>query len=973
MSIENISAYQVIEKREIRELASVGYLLKHKKTGANVLVMSNDDNNKVFSIAFRTPPADSTGVPHILEHSVLCGSRHFPAKDPFIELAKGSLNTFLNAMTYPDKTIYPVASCNEKDFKNLMHVYMDAVLYPNIYEREEIFRQEGWHYELESEDAPLSYNGVVYNEMKGAFSSPEQVLERVILNKLYPDTAYANESGGDPENIPDLSYEQFKAFHSRYYHPSNSYIYLYGDCDMGERLTWLDKEYLSRFDKIEVDSAVKFQPPFDGMREAHCRYSITEDESEQDNTYLSYNMVVDTSLNKELYLAFQILEYALLAAPGAPLKQALLDKKIGKDIISTYENGVYQPYVSVIAKCANPSDREAFLDTIRQALTQLSEQGIDKKALEAGINYFEFKYREADFGSYPKGLMYGLQAFDSWLYDEGQPFMHIEADETFRYIKEQVHTGYFEELIKKYLLDNPHSLLVIVEPQKGLTAKLEEETAKKLAAYKESLSKEALAQLVIDTQALRRYQEEPSSKEDLEKIPQLERADIRREAEPLCNEEKWVGDTLLLYHEVFTKGIGYLELLFDMSRVPTELLPYAGILKSVLGYVDTENYAYSELYNEINRSTGGITPGLSTFARLDRPDTFAAKFEIRAKVLYDKLGFAFDMIREILLTSRMDDDKRLYEIIAMLKSRMQMNLPEAGHSTAVSRALSYCSRSSCFSEKVGGIEFYRVIEMLEADFEGHKEELKSNLKALMHIIFRPENLMVDYTAEQAGLEGLTSHVEALKAQLYHDPIKAAPFELKPVQKNEGFKTASKVQYVALAGNFQQAGLSYTGALKVLKVILGYDYLWNNVRVKGGAYGCMNAFSRTGDSYLVSYRDPNLEKTLSVYEGVPDYIRSFTADERTMTKYIIGTVSDMDVPLTPSMKGSRSLSAYMNRISYERLQEERDQVLYVTEEDIQALAGHVEAILKQHNLCVVGSEEKLKADAALFGQVESLFS
>ena len=490
MNVKNIKAYEIIQQEELRGIRSRGYLLRHKKSGARVLLIENDDNNKVFSIGFRTPPADSTGVPHIMEHSVLCGSKNFPAKDPFVELVKGSLNTFLNAMTYPDKTVYPVASCNDKDFQNLMHVYMDAVLYPNIYEHEEIFRQEGWSYKLDSPDGELQYNGVVYNEMKGAFSSPESVLDRVVLNTLFPDTSYANESGGDPERIPDLTYEQFLDFHRKYYHPSNSYIYLYGDMDMEEKLEWLDQEYLSHFEKAEVDSRIRMQEPFQEMVEKELPYSIASDESEEDNTYLSYNKVIGTSLDRELYLAFQVLDYALLSAPGAPLKKALTEAGIGKDIMGSYDNGILQPVFSVISKNANLDQKEAFVEKIEEVLRGIVENGMDKKALEAGINYHEFRYREADFGSYPKGLMYGLQILDSWLYDDEKPFIHIEALDTFEFLKKQVGTGYYEDLIRRYILENPHGAIVSVCPEKGRTARMDRELSKKLEEYKESLSEE---------------------------------------------------------------------------------------------------------------------------------------------------------------------------------------------------------------------------------------------------------------------------------------------------------------------------------------------------------------------------------------------------------------------------------------------------------------------------------------------------
>ncbi len=613
MSIKDVKGYELIKKETLEGIKAEGYLLRHKKSGARVIYVQNDDNNKVFSIGFRTPPNDSTGVPHILEHSVLCGSKNFPAKDPFVELVKGSLNTFLNAMTYPDKTVYPVASCNGKDFQNLMHVYMDAVLYPNIYEHEEIFRQEGWSYKLDSAGDKLTYNGVVYNEMKGAFSSPEGVLDRVVLNTLFPDTSYANESGGDPEVIPNLTYEQFLDFHRKYYHPSNSYIYLYGDMDIEEKLNWLDDKYLSSFDFQQVDSSIRRQHPFDAMQEKIIEYSIASDEPEEDNTYLSYNKVIGTSLDRELYLAFEILDYALLSAPGAPLKKALTDAGIGKDIMGSYDNGIYQPVFSVIAKNTNETQKEAFIRVIEDVLSGIVKNGIDKKALEAGINYHEFRYREADFGNYPKGLMYGLQILDSWLYDENEPFMHIEALDTFAFLKEKVGSRYYEELIQKYLLDNPHGAIVIVKPEKGRTARMDAALDAKLQEYKAALPLQEIERLVERTKGLEEYQSAPESEEDLERIPVLERKDISREIEPIVNEELKLAGIPVIFHEIETNGIGYADVLFDMSSVSEELLPYVGILQSVLGIIDTEHYDYGSLFNEINVHTGGVGTSLEIY------------------------------------------------------------------------------------------------------------------------------------------------------------------------------------------------------------------------------------------------------------------------------------------------------------------------------------------------------------------------
>jgi len=974
MKLQELTTYELIQEHHLKDLQSEGYILKHKKSGAKVVLLSNDDENKVFSIGFRTPPKDSTGLPHILEHSVLCGSKRFPSKDPFVELVKGSLNTFLNAMTYPDKTVYPIASCNDKDFQNLMHVYMDAVFYPNIYEHDEIFRQEGWSYKLDSADAKLEYNGVVYNEMKGAFSSPEGVLDRVVLNSLFPDTSYRNESGGDPEVIPELTYEQFLDFHRKYYHPSNSYIYLYGDMDMTEKLEWLDKEYLSHFDAMEIDSKIQKQEAFAERKEVEIAYSVSSNESEEDNTYLSYNKVIGTSLDRNLYLAFEILDYALLSAPGAPLKKALVDAGIGKDIMGSYDNGIYQPVLSIVAKNANQEQKEEFISVIEDTLKSIVENGMDKKAIEAGINYHEFRYREADFGNFPKGLMYGLQIFDSWLYDDEKPFIHLDAIETFKFLKEQVNTNYFEQLIQKYLLDNTHASIVVVKAEKGRTARLEKELDEKLQAYKASLSKEEVDRLVERTAQLIAYQEEPSTEEELKTIPVLEREDISREIAPIYNEEKYYDDTLMVYHNIETNGIGYVDLLFDLSAAPAELLPYVGILQSVLGIIDTKNYEYGELFNEINVHTGGIGTSLEMYPNVTKvkEKEFKATFEMKAKALYDKLPTAFAMMKEILVNSKLDDEKRLKEILDITKSRLQMRFQSAGHTTSALRAMSYASPLAKFKDITNGIGFYQTVNDICEHFEEKKEELIQNLQKLCKMLFRAENMMISYTASEEGLADMEKLIADLKTDLYKETVESVPCILQCEKKNEGFKTSSKVQYVARAGNFIDQGVDYTGALHILKVILSYDYLWQNVRVKGGAYGCMSSFNRLGDGYFVSYRDPNLEKTNEIYEGITQYLRQFDVSDRDMTKYIIGTISNIDQPMNPAAKGDRSLNLYMNHVSKEMIEKERKEILDATQEDIRKLADVVDAVLKANQLCVIGSEEKIEEQKTLFDETKDLF-
>ncbi len=976
MKIEELRSYEIIEKRRIEDLRSESFLLRHKKTGARVALLSNDDENKVFYIGFRTPPSDSTGVAHILEHSVLCGSRRFPVKDPFIELAKGSLNTFLNAMTFPDKTLYPVASCNDKDFRNLMEVYLDAVFYPNIHSEDKIFRQEGWHYELEAKEKELRLNGVVYNEMKGALSSPDDIFEQELMESLYPDTTYHYNSGGDPADIPRLRYEDFAEFHRKYYHPSNSYIYLYGNMDMAEQLDFIDREYLSAYEERQVDSEIKEQPAFTAVRRVVREYPIGEEEDEARKAYLSYNAAVGDTLDQELYIAFQVLDYALCSASGAPLKQALVERGIGTDISSVYENGIRQPYFSILSKNADAGREQDFLDTVKEVLEKIVKEGFDKKALLAALNYYEFKYREASFGSYPKGLMYGLQIMDSWLYDDTKPFIHVEANDTYRRLREKVESGYFEGLVRKYLLDNPHRSILILLPHRGLAEERDRELEKKLAAYKASLSEEQIEALAAATRELADYQDAPDRPEDLAKIPMLSRKDIKKEAAGLVNELRMVEDTRLLCHDIYTNGIGYLRLMFDLENVPERLFPYVGILKSVLGLLNTARFSYGELFNEIFTVTGGMETVNNIYVDYRDRKKCAVTLEIKIKAFEGNVEKALELAEEILLTSDLGDRKRLREIIAESKSRLQSQMLSASHSVAVSRALAGISIPFAYNEMFSGLDFYRLTEKLEQDFETLGEELSSSLQELADIIFRPENLMVDLTGSRELADKMPAMLKNFKLALGKRSGKAPRVEkFIPVfeKKKEAYKTPGQVQYVCRAGNFRESGLPYTGALKVLKVMMNYDYLWNKVRVHGGAYGCFTSFGRSGDSYFVSYRDPNLENTIRVYEQAPAYIAGFDGDERTLTQFIIGAVSELDIPMTPEAKGTYSLAGYMTGMTDADIQKERDELLGVTARELRQLADYVRTFLDEECLCVVGSAEKIKAADALFDSVENLIS
>ena len=971
MKIENISAYEIVKKEDLTDIHSTGYLLRHKKSGARLVLIENDDENKVFSIAFRTTPKNSTGVPHILEHSVLCGSREFPLKDPFVELVKGSLNTFLNAMTYPDRTCYPVASCNDQDFQNLMHVYLDAVFYPNIYHKEEIFRQEGWNYHLEKKEGPLTYNGVVYNEMKGAFSSPDDVLEREIMNGLFPDNTYGVESGGDPNNIPELSYEEFLDFHRTYYHPSNSYIYLYGNMDMEEKLKFIDEKYLSAFDTLDVDSQIPKQPAFARVKEFEKEYPVAENEEEEGKAFLSYNMVVGDAMDSMLGVAFDVLDYALLSAPGAPLKKALLDAGIGKDIYGSYNDGFLQPYFSVIAKDARTEQKEEFVAVIRKVLQDIVKNGIDKKAILAGINYMEFRYREADFGSYPKGLMYGLDIIGTWLFDENEPFAQVKLLDIYNRLKEAVNEGYFEGLIQKWLLDNTHGSILTLVPKKGLAAKREKDLADKLESFRSSLSDEQLEEMVRKTKALEEYQESEEKPEDIACIPMLKRSDIRKEVNGFSNEELTVDDSLFLYQDVCTNGIGYVNVMFDIKNLEIRQVHYLGLLKAVLGYVNTENYSYGQLFNETNARTGGIQCGVDVYDKANDPEKFCTTFTIRGKALYSQMDFLFEMMDEILNKSEISDTRRLYEIVAEISSRGQVSLSSAGHQTAVLRGASYGSPMARFQDEMAGIGYYLFVRDLEKNFEEKKEEIIAGLKSAMEQIIRPDSFMVSYTGERESVEKVQALCAALKAKLPHYDSQVPSVPITCEKKNEGFKTSGQVQYVAKTGNFVKKGYEYTGALEILKVALSYDYLWINLRVKGGAYGCMSGFKRSGESYFVSYRDPHLRRTLDVYAGVPEYVRTFAADEREMTKYIIGTISGKDTPRTPQMQGSLAKMAYFRGLTVEMMQKERDQILNATVEDIHALAPLIEAVLSDEQICVVGSESAIDKAKDVFMEIKPL--
>ncbi|MGV8981165.1 insulinase family protein [Clostridium sp.] len=964
--------FKLIQEKKIEELNSVTRVFEHEKSGARLMHLENDDDNKVFSIGFRTPPISSNGLPHILEHSVLCGSRKFPTKEPFVELIKGSLNTFLNAMTFSDKTIYPLASKNEKDFFNLMDVYLDAVFYPNIYSKPEILMQEGWHYELEKKEDKLTYKGVVYNEMKGAFSSPEGCLMRKVQESLFPETSYGVESGGDPEFIPDLTQAEFLEFHKKYYHPSNSYIFLYGDGDIDKELQFISEKYLNDFDRTSVDSAIQLQKPFSSMKELKIEYPISSDDDEKDKSFLSMNFVCGDNISKpEHHLAFEILEYLLLESAAAPLKRALVEADLGKDIFGSFDNSILQPVFSIVAKNSNENQKEKFKEVVFTTLKNLVKDGLDKKLIEACINITEFKLREADLGGFPKGLFYYITSMDSWLYDK-DPTMHLEYESYLSKIKAALTTNYFEDLIEEYLINNTHSSFVILNGKKGLAEQKSKAVEEKLAKYKAGLSEKQIDEILGGTKTLKERQMTPDTVEVLETIPLLELSDIEVPVEHLPLKEMDEKGVKVLSHNIFTNKIAYINVLFDAKKVDIKLLPYVTLLSTLLGRVSTQNTNYSDLSNEINIHTGGIHFTTEIYGDNKNFEKYSPKLVVKTKALVPKLPKLFDLMAEIINTTVFDDKKRLKELIQQLKSRQEMKILDRGHMAAAGRLTSYFSPASAYIEKTTGIAFYEFISEIERDFDNKSGEIIENLKKVSKLIFNKNDLLISVTGEDDVYTAFAAELPKIISILGEEKLPDAEYNFDLNKNNEGLLSSSDVQYVAKGYNFIKQGYSYSGKMLVLKTIASLDYLWNRVRVQGGAYGGFANLARSGNIVFVSYRDPNVKETLAAYDGICDYIGNFEASEREMTKYIIGTISDLDSPLSPSMKGDRATAYYIRGISEAQRQEERDEVLSTKAEDIKSFKSMLDDIIKENCFCVLGSETKLKESKDIFTSLVNVF-
>ncbi|MCR5310378.1 MAG: insulinase family protein [Lachnospiraceae bacterium] len=965
--------YTVISKEELKDIGATGFVLRHDKTGARVVLLQCRDENKAFMVGFKTPQYESTGVPHILEHSVLCGSEKFPVKDAMTEVSKGSLYTFLNAFTYPDRTVYPVASCNDKDFKNLMDVYLDAVFFPRVYKEKKIFMQEGWHYEMTDKEGELTYNGVVYNEMKGVYSSPDSALSSYVLFSLFPDTQYGVESGGDPDVIPDLTYERFVDFHRTLYHPSNSRIYLYGDMDFEERLEFIDREYLSRFEEKDVNPEIRFQKPFVKPVRIEKSYPVENSEDDEESgTYLTYNLVVSDYRDVLTTEAVDVINYALCNVPGALLKTRLIDAGICNDVYSEYETDICQKTFSIVAQDARPEDEERFVHIVEDTLREISEKGFDKKTLEAAITSSEFSYREGDFGYLPKGIYYGVNILEYWNYSDDGIFANIQKNNLYKTLRKGIEEGLFEKVLREKFLENPHKTILVMKPDDKLSARKDAELEDKLAKIKAGLSDKEKEAIIRETKELKEYQEAPDSKEAIDTVPTLKLSDISKEAKYV---DYTVGETSgvkEIISEIDSNGIAYITLSFDASDLPGELVEGFSFLRSVLGYVDTKDHSYGDLINEINIKTGGISANGSIYTNADDADRFGISFEIIFKVLYDRIPDAFALIKEVLFTSAFNDKKRIKEILEQARLRTQGYMMQSGHAVALGRTNSYVTDSGRIKELLSGLDWYRSVERILGDYDKEFKKLSEGMKKVLDYVLTKDRIEISVGADKEGIAKVNESFAKFVKDLPETSLKGEKLVVKAKDRGEGLTFASSVQYVGMAGNFKKAGLPFTGALLAMKSILGNDYLWTGVRLKGGAYGVMCGFGRTGFSYFVSYRDPGLLQTVEVYKGAADYIRNLPDDKDFTDRYIITAVADLDAPLTPSMKAAVAYGEYKSEVTRESMQKTRDQLLSTDASEIRSLARYIEAVIENPAYCTVGGTNKIKEEGDLFKEIVPLY-
>jgi len=964
---DNMSGFKLIEKRFVKEVDAECLLFQHERSGARFLKISNDDLNKTFCVTFKTVTESDAGTPHILEHSVLNGSKNFPVKSPFDILSKGSLNTFLNAMTGSDITLYPVSSMNNKDFQSLMHIYLDAVFNPLIYEDPRILDQEGWHHDLEHADSNMTYRGVVYNEMKGAFSSPTRELGYLVDKQLFPDTPYRFSSGGYPAAIPTLTYDDFINFHRKYYHPSNSYIFLYGDGDTESELAFIDEHYLSNYTRSDQIVDIPLQSAFETMQTGSGVYSATEGSELEGNTYLSLSFVIGLSTNQQLGLGLNVLTQALFNNESAPVRLALQEAGIGKDVGARVDD-LKQNVLHVQVQNANPDEADRFKQVIFEALQKVAKDGLDKEVVTGILNRMEFNLRE---GNTPqKGLYYNRKALSSWFWAD-EPFSGLEYEKPLATFKAALPTGYLENLITQQIVNNPHALLFTLNPQPGLEGENDSRTNAELAAYKASLSTDEVTQLVEHTAMLVDYQKSEDTPEALATIPLLDLEDINPDADWFVADESRVSRIPYLHFDTFTNDISYIRLFFDLRVLTEEQLPYASLLATLLGSISTENYTFGELDNALDTHLGGFSTYLSSYLENRDDDKLIPKFVLSTKAISSDQSKIFDFSEEILRHSQLDDIERIEDVLTRHHSRLSANVKRDGLGYARTRLFSYTTKSGMFNELTGGLKYYWFISDLVDNFESKQVDVIKELKNVSDLLFNKKNLIATTTCSDNAMIVFRKELKGFSKGLGKQKPDFQEWKLESGVRNEGLMAASKVNYVLQGADFTDLGYEWDGKIRVLNQIISREWLKNQVRVIGGAYGGFARFSPTGQVYFGSYRDPNLSSTLENYANTPGFLETLEVDQNEMTRFIIGTISGMDQPQTPSQRGNTAVARYFTKLTHEKLQAERAAVLSTSLDDVKSYDKMVSAILENSPICVYGNEDKLKQNKDLFEKLITL--
>lgn len=959
--------FKLLDMRFVKEVNAECLYFEHVKSGARLFKIASEDVNKFFSIAYKTDPESDCGTPHIMEHSLLNGSKNFPVKSPYDELRKGSLSTFMNAFTGDDLTCYPIASMNEKDYFNLMHVYLDAVFNPRIYDDRRILKQEGWHYEMENIDGAVEYKGVVYNEMKGAFSDPSRELGYQINKNLFPDNGYQFTAGGYPKVIPKLTYDAFLDYHRKYYHPANSYIFLYGNANLDKELAFIDKEYLSKYSRADRPITFPLQKPFTAMKEVTSQYPITEGSNIDNQSYLSLSLVAGLNTDRALVMALNTLSDVLINQESSPVRLALQEAGIGKDV-NSYLDELHQNVFHITVQNANSSDKYKFRDLVLQTLRDVVEKGIDKKAVEGSINRTEFLLRE---GNTPqKGLIYNFQILPGWFFAD-DPYLTLEYEKPLAKVKTALETNYLETIIQKYIIDNPHSLLMAMEPKPGMEKENNTRIENELKDYKATLSASDKELLVKETEELIAYQKEQDSPEALATIPILDLEDVNPVGTWYSIEEKKVSDVPVLYYKDFTNSIAYVRFLFDVRVLPQELIPYSALLTEVLGNQNTENYSYGELDKELNIHTGGFNAFLINFFENQNDETFMPKFVINSKAMNVKLDKLFELADEIINHTHLTNVDRLKAIITRHQSQLDEQVKQNGYGYSQGRLISYFNNSGVFNELTSGLDYYWFVTKLANNFDEMQKEITDNLIIAASLLFTKENLIATVTCGEDDYQTYSDKLESFANALPNGKSDYSDWKFNPEPQNEGFLTPSKVQYVIQGYNFKKLGYNWSGKMLVLNRMLSRDYLHNRVRVVGGAYGGFSIFNQNGLVLFNSYRDPNLKETLDNYNGITNYLDELNFSDEEVTKYIIGTISSIDNPYTPSQKGNIAVQNYLEKISKDDVQRDRDEILTTTLSDIKGMRKMMADILSKNTYCVYGNEEKIQLQKELFDKIKKL--